>query len=602
MRILNKNKGENQIEKKGIGQELWLLLPMLFLLTVFLFCVRGRIAATHATDFFWFAKGEYVGDLYAYFRGQVLVVVTILAVLYLLYCFASGKVKLEKHKIYIPMVIYAILVLVSYFFSEYKAIAWRGFEGRYEGTMILLCYMPLLFYAMHAVRSEKGVQLIVRCFAVACFLLGVWGILQLCGIRLDAFPTWLYMPAAMRKYGSLHQQMAATAVNWFFGNQNYTSFFMVFPICIFAMSCIGVEDGKRKLIYAVLTGLMLFNLWQSASLGGMVGFAVAVIVALLIAGGKNIVKWRKSLGLLLLAGIISVGASLPVILREVGSASADIIGLETAYAEEADDAPLHFSRIESIVTDGSKVTFAFAEEPITITMENDKIKGITDGTGRTVAADNGLLQASTSIHEDSGYTLLNVDTANQKWTFADVEDTLYFVTPSGKLIPLHEVAHTGFEGNEDFATNRGYIWSRTLPLLKDTVLIGKGADTFAIYFPQDDYAGRYNIGNYVNGTNTIIDKPHNLYLGAAVNTGVLSMLALIVLFMMYLVESVKVYRKCSFDGFAAYIGMGIFVAVAGFMVSALVNDSTVQMMPVVYVLLGMGLAVNRMVKKERVEK
>lgn len=599
---MNKSKGENQIEKKGIGQELWLLLPILLLLTVFLFCVRGRIAATHATDFFWFAKGEYVGDLYAYFRGQILVVVTILAVLYLLYCFASGKVKLEKHKIYIPMVIYAVLVLVSYFFSEYKEIAWRGFEGRYEGTMILLCYMPLLFYAMHAVRSEKGVRLIVRCFAVACFFLGIWGILQLCGVRLDAFPTWLYMPAAMRKYGSLHQQMAATAVNWFFGNQNYTSFFMVFPICVFAMSCIGVEDGKKKVIYAVLTGLMLFNLWQSASLGGMVGFAVAVIVALIVAGGENLKKWRKSLGLLLLAGIISVGASLPVILHEVGSASADIIGLETAYAEEADDAPLHFSRIESIVTDGSKVTFAFAEEPITITMENDKIKSITDGTGRTVAADNGLMRACTSVHEDSGYTLLNVDTANQKWTFADVEDTLYFVTPSGKLIPLQEVAHTGFDGNEGFATNRGYIWSRTLPLLKDTVLIGKGADTFAIYFPQDDYAGRYNIGNYVNGTNTIIDKPHNLYLGAAVNTGVLSMLALIVLFGMYLVESVKVYRKCSFDGFAAYIGMGIFVAVAGFMVSALVNDSTVQMMPVVYVLLGVGLAVNRMVKKERVEK
>lgn len=602
MRILNKNKGENQIEKKGIGQELWLLLPMLFLLTVFLFCVRGRIVPTYAADFFWFIKGEYAGDVYTYFRGQVLVVVTILAILYLLYCFASGQVKLEKHKIYIPMVIYAVLVLISYFFSEYKAIAWRGFDGRYEGTMILLCYMPLLFYAMHAVRSERGVRLIVRCFAVACFILGIWGILQVCGFGLDSLPAWLYVPSEMRKYVTLTEQMISNTVNWFFTNQNYTSFFMVFPICIFAMSCIGVEDGKKKLIYAVLTGLMLFNLWQSASLGGMVGFAVAVVVALIVAGGKNIVKWQKSLGLLILAGIISVGASLPVILREVGSASADVIGLETAYAEEVDDAPLHFSRIESIVTDGSEVTFAFAEETITITMEKDKIKSITDGTGRTVAADNGLLQASTSVHEDSGYTLLNVDTANQKWTFADVEDTLYFVTPSGKLISLHEVAHTGFDGNEDFATNRGYIWSRTLPLLKDTILIGKGADTFAIYFPQDDYAGRYNIGDYVNGMNIVVDKPHNLYLGAAVNTGVLSMLALIVLFGMYLVESVKVYRKCSFDGFAAYIGMGIFVAVAGFMVSALVNDSTVQMMPVVYVLLGMGLAVNRMVKKERVEK
>lgn len=596
-----KKKGEKGIEKNGAAKEIGLLLPILFFTTVFLFCVRGRIVPTYLTDFFWFTKGEYVGNLYAYFRAQMLIAVTAMAVLYLLYCVLSGKVKVEKHKIYIPMAIYALMVILSYAFSEYKEIAWMGFESRYEGTLVLLCYMLLLFYAMHAVRSEKGVGLVVKCFGVACFLLGIWGIMQLCGIRLDSIPAWVYIPAEMQKYGSLNQQMAATAVNWFFGNQNYTSFFMVFPICIFAMSCIGVEETKKKLLYAALTGLMLFNLWQSASLGGMVGFAVAVVVALVIAGGENLVKWRKSLGMLILAGILSVGASLPVIMQEVGSSAAInmLLGIRTAYAEEPNEAPLHFSEIENIITDGAKVTFAFTEGSITISVANDEIKSMTDGTGAPVSEDNGLLKAYTTVHEETGYKLLRVDTLNRTWTFAIVENAIYFVTPSGSLINLDKVEHMGFEGNEDFATYRGYIWSRTFPLLKETVLLGKGADTYAIYFPQDDYAGRYNIGYYSNEQNIIIDKPHNMYLGAAVNTGVISMLALIGVYGIYLIESFKIYRKHQFAGYKDYIGMGIFIAIAGFMVSALVNDSTVQMMPVVYALLGMGLAINKMVLREK---
>jgi len=38
--------------------------------------------------------------------------------------------------------------------------------------------------------------------------------------------------------------------------------------------------------------------------------------------------------------------------------------------------------------------------------------------------------------------------------------------------------------------------------------------------------------------------------------------------------------------------------VIGFMVSGLVNDSTVQIMPMVYVFLGMGYAINRLIRNK----
>jgi hypothetical protein len=48
------------------------------------------------------------------------------------------------------------------------------------------------------------------------------------GIDISHFPKWLYIPKKIRD-ANLDTRNLAVAVKWFFGNQNYTSFFMVFP-------------------------------------------------------------------------------------------------------------------------------------------------------------------------------------------------------------------------------------------------------------------------------------------------------------------------------------------------------------------------------------
>jgi len=587
---------------KKITNDLILLLPILLFTTVYMFCVRAWVVPNSYQGFFWWENSQYTGDLYAYFRMQVFSVVTILFFVYMLFCVFQGKVKIQKRKVYIPMVIYAVMAVVSYIFSEYKDIALFGANGKYEGTLTLICYMLILFYTMHAVSGEKNVKLVVKCFAVTCFFLGLWGIMQTMGVDLNDLPAWLYVPAQFREVASMEEAVHTNAVTWFFTNQNYISFFMIFPIYLFAMSCIAEESGKKKVLYAVLTGLMLFSLWQAASLGGMVGLAVAVVAALLIAGVKNIVKWRKSLGMLILVAVVSMGASLPVIMGEVQSGAdfSKLPGIDAAYAagEEESDS-LQFVKIDHIITDGPEIVFSFEGEEVRIKTENDTLKSVADASGKELSADNPLVQISTYTDEGTGYTIIVAKTANKEWKFVVTAGQTYFVSQTGQGIKLDKVESMGFEDNQGFATYRGYIWSRTLPLLKDTLLLGKGADTYAIYFPQDDYAGRYNIGYYKDTQNTIIDKPHNMYLGWAVNTGVVSMIALVAVFVIYLIESIKVYRKHTYEGFIDYIGMGIFIAIVGFMVSGLVNDTTIQMMPLVYVFLGMGFAINHMLKEKK---
>jgi O-antigen ligase len=177
----------------------------------------------------------------------------------------------------------------------------------------------------------------------------------------------------------------------------------------------------------------------------------------------------------------------------------------------------------------------------------------------------------------------------QIWSFELADEGTFYRNATGKRVTLRNVPHVGWSDNPDFGSGRGYIWSRTLPMLRDTLLLGRGADTYCIYFPHEDYVGKYNAGWNIN---MIVDKPHNMYLGAAVGTGVISVLALLALFLIYLVQSFRLYLRARYDDFATVAGAGIFFGILGFLASAFVDDSSVSVMPLFYGLLGVGIAIN----------
>lgn len=161
----------------------------------------------------------------------------------------------------------------------------------------------------------------------------------------------------------------------------------------------------------------------------------------------------------------------------------------------------------------------------------------------------------------------------------------------GKAVDIQEVETLGFAGCQGLGSNRGYIWSRTLPMLKKALLIGYGPDTFAFHFPNHDYLGKLRV--WPGGIFTMIEKPHNLYLQIAINSGVISLLAILALFAVYLHASAKIYWKCRFENFSEMSGLGIMAAIVAYLVAAFFNDSIVGIAPVFWGLLGMGIAANR---------
>lgn len=70
-------------------------------------------------------------------------------------------------------------------------------------------------------------------------------------------------------------------------------------------------------------------------------------------------------------------------------------------------------------------------------------------------------------------------------------------------------------------SGRAYMWKRAIPVLKDSILLGKGPGTYLHYVPQFHERGD-QIGFY----HRAIDRPHNMFINIWASSGLLSLIAL----------------------------------------------------------------------------
>ncbi len=121
------------------------------------------------------------------------------------------------------------------------------------------------------------------------------------------------------------------------------------------------------------------------------------------------------------------------------------------------------------------------------------------------------------------------------------------------------------------------------------MLLGSGPNTFVYEFPNDDYIGMKNVGY----DGSVVTKPHNMFMQIWVQTGFLSLLAFLALYVVYFAESMKMYVRKTGYRRSDLLGIGILLGTFGYLVTGLANDSTVAVAPVYWCLLGAGIAVNR---------
>lgn len=153
--------------------------------------------------------------------------------------------------------------------------------------------------------------------------------------------------------------------------------------------------------------------------------------------------------------------------------------------------------------------------------------------------------------------------------------------------------YIGFEGKEKIGSSRGYIWSRTLPLLKNCLITGYGPDTYTYIFPQNDYLAKYySYQDFGEGFYITVDKPHNLYLQIFYGNGLIALIAFLGIVVFYLVDCFRLYALRKEYRAEQIMGIAVMLGIVGYLAAGIFNDSVVHVAPVFWVLLGTGAALN----------
>lgn len=553
---------------------------------------------------YWTGQQQYL-DFFSYWKSRWVIALTAISLIFYIILYEQKKLPFKNLKqYYIPLGIYAIFVIISTIFAIDTQTALWGFVDMYQGMFVLLSYVIITFLTINFVNNERDVYLFVNAFLFLIIVEGVIGITQYFGF--DFFQTEigksLIVPGNLQ-VDNLSFSFGPKTIYGTLFNTNFVGSFATLMLPLAVALLLSAKTQKQKIISIIAIILMIFVCIGCNSRAGYLGVAVSAIFGILLFR-KVIRKYWKVL--------ISIFAILIVLLLGLNSFSGgQIFNRVKAFnvSEEIDKYKelgtngIKFEDITlgkntfSIKTNRNTLNFKIDEDKLYFLDEDFSVLGMTTNDNTITINDSRYRDYIITVPEKYPGVTVQMSTywAPRTINFYITEDGVKILGSGGRLVePIVAEIFEPLDGLERLASNRGYIWARTISLLDEYLIIGSGPDNFPLTFPQDDFIAKLNT---TMDSNMVIDKPHNMYLQVAINTGVLSLLALLTISIIYVFSSLKLYYKIIFDSFDKYIGASCLFSVIGYLASGMFNDNVVSVAPLFCLILGLGISINNKLYK-----
>lgn len=588
------------------------LLPLIIVLVLLPLLVRQHKYNVSLIKYDWFQGRSNTSDLFLYIKMLWFNIVTILILCFMVFMIFSEEMKPAWDKMLIPIFIYGLLALLSAFVSVDKYCSFAGSYEQFESVWSLLGYVIVLYYAYFVLQNKGAVEKLLPCLVVGITLLVVFGLFQAVGKDPMSFQFLQKLFLTDKTMvGKLIFPFEKGRVYATLYNPNYVGSYvvLVFPVLI------ALVMQKQKLwirIFCVLlAGALVFILYASQSRAGIVVLMITFLIMLLCMR-------RIFVGNLKLIGAMFAVAIIGFIAVDFLSQNMLTSRLRSMFHIERQEYAL-----EDIET-GKDVTFYYQGEEAHFSLDRSAGEAemhIVDGEGAAVAyepAEDGTYSITDprfpfqfGIDQSDGFQGFHVvtprvingsnpDNFMRTWYFSNQlkpGDTDYYVRGAGQALfkmKRHASDSKFLAHYFQIANARGYLWSRTFPLLKKYFFLGSGPDTFVVAFPNDDLVGLMNGGH----DNQVITRPHCMYLQIATQTGVLSLLAFLIFYAWYLISSIRIYWNEKYESLLSKVGLAVMMGILGYLIVALTNDSMIVVAPVFFAMTGMGMGINHRLKKE----
>lgn len=577
-----------------------LLIPVILMMGFIPAIVHTYTYNTGLSQFDWFPNASE-SNTDVFFAWKMIAIIVTGAVMLGIFLFRYYKKKetLRFENAFYLMFFYAGFVAMSALFSPYKYWVIRGTYELFESVFVVLAYLILCYYTYNYVREQKQIEVLLRWAGAGMLIVTFIGVFQYFG--LDFFKTSLgkHLITAPRFWDRLDEidfVMGEETSYTTLYNPNFLSFYfgMMLPLAI----CLILASKKmlHKVILLLTAVLAAICLQGSHSDSGWLAIAIGVCIVAFVLLSRRKKTFYISIG---------VAAAGLIILLVIGQGSRLFTTFSGTYrmneqfalrnVETNDDnvvLDIHGKKMllsyEINETDGQTVLVCTDENKTTLARTCIDESNLIDRIDDTSYAAECLVQPIT-FNDDIPGIRTTID--GKVWDFAYVAgEGYYYLNPAGKLIK-YEPVKTANLFRDDALSGRGHIWNNTIPLLGKHVLIGAGANAYMLDYPQNDYIYQ----SYVAGYNNYDVKAHCWYLQQWVENGLIALLLLAGFLGWYIVRSVLIYRRANLDESLTWVGIGLFTAVLVYIIAAVANDSNVCTAPVFWGILGLGMAVNRMI-------
>ena len=630
---------ENGLNKRSKISDLLCMLPS-FVFTLSILLVRMHLFSMPMSDVYWSEATDTstLSDVFNYWKAIIIMIAAGLALIVLAIGYFKDLVQFKKTFLYIPALVYSVFIFISLALSDYKYFALRGMSEHFEGTIVLLSYVMMLFFLMNIVDSERRLKYVIYCALGVTVLLGILGITQATGhdFLSTTMGQKLITPNFMLDTGIKSWDMidvlgasGQKAYDFSFKdgevyqtvyNINYVPLYLslLIPVSAMIFTFLSIRKNNAKkflsVLFLMLYGLCLYNYFAANSASGYFGL-VAIFVTALILFHKHLKKWFKPIICLLVVLGLVMGILIDRWLPEVQSLFGTLLYSlsPTIYADSStsiqpeydNPAGKTWAPIDYIETNSNCIFFSINNEVLVVSRNEDGGYVFNDSEGnmlylRETTDRAGVFEIlddrfhdyiAVALTSNDTHNFLQLSTRYYDWLFVYDGIQFQFYNLVGKTVSLSKVQHSSLIKDYAFASSRGRIWMSTIPMLSKYVLKGAGADCYTFAFPQNDYVTLYNTTKAVY-MHLVTDKAHNFYMQSWVNTGLISLLAWLTLVGYYLVGAAKQFRKRGFVEFSDFVNGGIFCGIIGVLFVAFFNDGSVNTMPMFYTMLGTGLAIN----------
>lgn len=577
------------------------MIPIALWFVIIPIIVKVKFYANPLADYPWYSNEATLADFFLYYKSLFVTITGVLMLVLLIWQISKMRRKdtllNSDTRIFIPIGIYLLLAVLSSLLSDYGYFCVHGMPDQFETVWNIIGYVVALLYCYYVVTYHDADKSILSITFVGAALVGLICVLQF--FKMDIY-RMIYSGD-----GYTFSFEEGTVYGPFY-NINYVGFYTLLLAPLFVALFICCKKTVIRVITAILTVALIIALVGADSLAADIALVAVIVFAALFLLLKN-TKTKKILWLPFIVILIGIVGACIVALPRI---SAYI----TASNTEKTD-------LENIFTNDDNVEIDYKGEKLFVRMEQQ------DGTLAFELYDQNQnaipCEYQSSADDDYYYYTINderfstitltpaiitndpttygfmatIDDKNWYFTNELSDDGTYYYysdlgtiskltpdTPSADFAPL--------QNKSSLANGRGYIWDKTIALLKDYLFVGSGADTFALVYPNGDFVDKYNNGY----DNMIISKPHCLYLQIAVQSGVLSLICFLVFYMWYFISSLRLYFKQRINNPLVAAGFGILLGTLGYMISALANDSTITVAPVYWGLLGIGIGINHRIR------